>query len=171
MRSEGDGPLTAEIVRTILDEVKDPEVPVVSVLELGIVRDVRIEGSRVAITITPTYSGCPAMREIEQDIRTALRAEGIDDVALETVYGLDWSRCPRETACVRNCATRARGTWRSRDTRAPPRRRRVPTLRIARHGASVRVRLDRLQGDSRLQCVPGAVRRIQGVLDALAGAV
>ncbi len=91
VRSEGAGPLTAAQVRAILESVKDPEVPVVSVIELGIVRDVSVDGTRVSITITPTYSGCPAMREIEQDIRAALHAEGIDDVALETVHAPAWT--------------------------------------------------------------------------------
>jgi ring-1,2-phenylacetyl-CoA epoxidase subunit PaaD len=75
----------------ILHTVKDPEVPVVSVVELGIVRNVAMEGTRVAITITPTYSGCPAMREIEQDIRAALAAVGIEDVVLETVHAPAWT--------------------------------------------------------------------------------
>ncbi|HEV8409376.1 MAG TPA: 1,2-phenylacetyl-CoA epoxidase subunit PaaD [Gemmatimonadaceae bacterium] len=82
---------TRERVLWILESVKDPEVPVVSVVELGIVRDVSVEGARVAITITPTYSGCPAMREIEQDIRSALRDNGIEDVALETVHSPAWT--------------------------------------------------------------------------------
>jgi ring-1,2-phenylacetyl-CoA epoxidase subunit PaaD len=82
---------TRERVLEILDAVKDPEVPVVSVVELGIVRGVSVEGARVAITITPTYSGCPAMREIEQDIRSALRDNGIEDVTLETVHSPAWT--------------------------------------------------------------------------------
>jgi ring-1,2-phenylacetyl-CoA epoxidase subunit PaaD len=82
---------TRERVLEILESVKDPEVPVVSVVELGIVRDVSVEGARVSITITPTYSGCPAMREIEQDIRAALDAEGISDVVLDTVHAPAWT--------------------------------------------------------------------------------
>ena len=91
MRSEGSGVPTRERVLEILEQVKDPEVPVVSVVELGIVRGVSIEGTRVAITITPTYSGCPAMREIGEDIRAALFAEGIEDVVLETVHAPAWT--------------------------------------------------------------------------------
>jgi ring-1,2-phenylacetyl-CoA epoxidase subunit PaaD len=53
--------------------VLDPEVPVLSVVDLGIVRDVREEGDTVVVDVTPTYSGCPAMRVIEDDITTALR--------------------------------------------------------------------------------------------------
>ena len=82
---------TRERVLEILESVKDPEVPVVSVVELGIVRNVAVDGARVSITITPTYSGCPAMREIEQDIRAALTAEGLTDVVLDTVHAPAWT--------------------------------------------------------------------------------
>lgn len=75
----------------ILGEVKDPEVPVVSVVELGIVREVAVDGGRVTITVTPTYSGCPAMREIEDDMRAALLAHGIPEVVIETVYAPAWT--------------------------------------------------------------------------------
>lgn len=91
MTTDESGRVSVERVRAILDEVKDPEVPVVSVVELGIVRDVSVDGAHVTITITPTYSGCPAMREIEQDIRAALTAAGIGDVTLETVYAPAWT--------------------------------------------------------------------------------
>src|SRR5207247_10864621 len=58
---------TRDELFAILDAVKDPEVPVLSVVELGIVRDAVADDSGVTITITPTYSGCPAMRTIEED--------------------------------------------------------------------------------------------------------
>ncbi len=82
---------TKEEVLLILETVKDPEVPVVSVVELGIVRQVAIADRHVTITITPTYSGCPAMREIEQDIRAALSASGIDEVTIATVHAPAWT--------------------------------------------------------------------------------
>ena len=75
----------------ILGEVMDPEVPVISVVELGIVRDVAIEGAHVTVTVTPTYSGCPALQVIEDDIRSALVAEGINDVKIEMVYAPAWT--------------------------------------------------------------------------------
>jgi ring-1,2-phenylacetyl-CoA epoxidase subunit PaaD len=78
-------------VYRILGTVMDPEVPVVSVVELGIVRDVAVADGRVTITVTPTYSGCPAMREIEQDMRAALQAAGVADVAIETVHAPAWT--------------------------------------------------------------------------------
>lgn len=75
----------------ILDDVKDPEVPVLSVVELGIIRDVQVEGGAVTVTITPTYSGCPAMRVIEEDITAALAACGVEPVTLRTVYAPAWT--------------------------------------------------------------------------------
>jgi ring-1,2-phenylacetyl-CoA epoxidase subunit PaaD len=75
----------------ILDSVKDPEVPVLSVVELGVVRGVDVTGDAVTVTITPTYSGCPAMRVIEDDIRRALEAGGFRDVTIETVYAPAWT--------------------------------------------------------------------------------
>lgn len=75
----------------ILDEVKDPEVPVLSVVELGIVRDASVQDEVAIITITPTYSGCPAMRVIEDDIRAALVAHGVAAVKIETVYAPAWT--------------------------------------------------------------------------------
>jgi ring-1,2-phenylacetyl-CoA epoxidase subunit PaaD len=88
---EASGVPTREQVLEILQQVKDPEIPVVSVVELGIVREVTVESTRVAITITPTYSGCPAMREIEHDIREALAANGMREVRIETVHAPAWT--------------------------------------------------------------------------------
>jgi ring-1,2-phenylacetyl-CoA epoxidase subunit PaaD len=85
------GALTREDVLAILDEVKDPEVPVLSVVELGIVRDVAVEGSAVTVTITPTYSGCPAMRVIEEEITAALEANGLSPIRLHTAYAPAWT--------------------------------------------------------------------------------
>lgn len=75
----------------ILDQVKDPEVPAVSVVELGIVREATATDAGVQVTITPTYSGCPAMREIESDIRDALAANGLGPVEIRVVYSPAWT--------------------------------------------------------------------------------
>jgi ring-1,2-phenylacetyl-CoA epoxidase subunit PaaD len=83
--------LDRDAVLEILDSIKDPEVPVLSVVELGIVRDVAVANSGVTIRVTPTYSGCPAMRVIEDEIRTALAAHGVPFVTLETVYSPAWT--------------------------------------------------------------------------------
>ena len=71
----------------ILESVPDPEIPVVSVVDLGIVRSV--EGSRVVVT--PTYSGCPATLAIETMIRAALDSAGYDDVTIETRLSPPWT--------------------------------------------------------------------------------
>ncbi|MDQ8155064.1 MAG: phenylacetate-CoA oxygenase subunit PaaJ [Gemmatimonadota bacterium] len=75
-----------------LDEVKDPEVPVLSVVELGVVRDavVAADGA-VTVTVTPTYSGCPAMRVIEESIAEALRLRGVAQVTVRTVFTPAWT--------------------------------------------------------------------------------
>jgi ring-1,2-phenylacetyl-CoA epoxidase subunit PaaD len=83
--------LSPDEVYGVLNTVMDPEVPVISVVELGIVRDVAIQNDAVTITITPTYSGCPAMREIEADIRTALQERGVPDVHVKLVLSPAWT--------------------------------------------------------------------------------
>ena len=77
----------------ILAGVMDPEVPVVSIVELGIVRDVVCENGKLRVTITPTYSGCPAMDMIAADIRAAFAHEGatVDIVTtLTPAWTTDW---------------------------------------------------------------------------------
>lgn len=74
-----------------LDEVPDPEIPVISVLDLGIVRDVSWGGDRLIVTVTPTYSGCPATRVIALEVETALRDRGIKDVELKTQIAPPWT--------------------------------------------------------------------------------
>jgi ring-1,2-phenylacetyl-CoA epoxidase subunit PaaD len=71
--------------------VLDPEVPVLSVVDLGIVRDVREEAGVVVVDVTPTYSGCPAMRVIEDDITDALKKAGATSVRVNTVYQPAWT--------------------------------------------------------------------------------
>jgi|SoiMethySBSTD1v2_1073268.scaffolds.fasta_scaffold714845_2 ring-1,2-phenylacetyl-CoA epoxidase subunit PaaD len=74
-------------IRTVLATVPDPEIPVLSVLDLGIVRDV----STKRVLITPTYTGCPATQVIEHDIRAALDAAGYRGVGLETTLSPPWT--------------------------------------------------------------------------------
>jgi len=71
----------------VLAEVPDPEIPAVSVVELGIVRDVSAE----RVVITPTYSGCPATLAIEQSIRAALDAAGYRQVRIDTAIAPPWT--------------------------------------------------------------------------------
>ncbi|NVK83618.1 MAG: phenylacetate-CoA oxygenase subunit PaaJ [Cytophagia bacterium] len=79
-------------IEEILDEVKDPEIPVISIADLGILRDVKVnDDGFVEVVITPTYTGCPAMMEIERDINNALKKEGINDFKITTVLSPAWS--------------------------------------------------------------------------------
>jgi ring-1,2-phenylacetyl-CoA epoxidase subunit PaaD len=82
---------SAEAVWAFLEDVKDPEVPVLSVVELGIVRDVRVAEQGVTVVITPTYSGCPAMHVIEEDIIAGLESRGVKPVKIETVFTPAWT--------------------------------------------------------------------------------
>jgi ring-1,2-phenylacetyl-CoA epoxidase subunit PaaD len=84
--------LTRERAYEVLGTVPDPEVPVISVVELGIVREVVVDADGgVDVTITPTYSGCPAMFEIEKDVRAALVDAGATRVAIRTVLAPAWT--------------------------------------------------------------------------------
>lgn len=77
----------AAAIQAVLAAVPDPEIPVVSVIDLGIVREIAADH----VTITPTYSGCPATVFIEQEIRAALDAAGYRDVDIRTVLTPPWS--------------------------------------------------------------------------------
>jgi len=83
--------LTRESVYETLATVMDPEVPVISVVELGIIRDVDVADDHVTVTVTPTYSGCPAMHEIEDDIRTALLGAGAGQVTVRMTFAPAWT--------------------------------------------------------------------------------
>ena len=74
-----------------LGEVPDPEIPVVSVTDLGIVRDVGWDGDTLVVTVTPTYSGCPATSVISLDIEQALNGKGIERVRLERRLSPAWT--------------------------------------------------------------------------------
>ena len=74
-----------------LDAVKDPEIPAVSLWDLGILQDILTTESGVTVVITPTYSGCPAMETIAEDIRTCLSAQGISKVNVQTRLSPAWS--------------------------------------------------------------------------------
>jgi ring-1,2-phenylacetyl-CoA epoxidase subunit PaaD len=71
--------------------VPDPEVPVLTIEDLGVLRDVSIDGARVVVTITPTYSGCPAMDAIRDDIVLALTEAGFVDVDVRVVLAPAWT--------------------------------------------------------------------------------
>lgn len=77
-------------IREILENVFDPEIPVLSVVDLGIIRDVKISDGIVHVQITPTYTGCPAMQLIEMNIKAALEQQGYI-TQIETVLYPSWT--------------------------------------------------------------------------------
>lgn len=74
-----------------LEDVPDPEIPVISVVDLGVIRGVAVDDQTVEVTITPTYSGCPAMSVISLDIETALAKRGVEQVRLKTQIAPPWT--------------------------------------------------------------------------------
>jgi ring-1,2-phenylacetyl-CoA epoxidase subunit PaaD len=80
-----------EQIWTWLADVPDPEIPVLSVLDLGIVRGVSIEADRVEVSVSPTYSGCPATEVIEQSILSKLQKNGVENVSLKRVISPPWT--------------------------------------------------------------------------------
>ncbi len=78
-------------ILSLLSEIPDPEIPVINIQELGVLRDVIINEQEVEVVITPTYSGCPAMKQIEQDIISTLKAAGIENGKIKLVYHPAWT--------------------------------------------------------------------------------
>lgn len=75
----------------LLEGVFDPEIPVLTVVDLGVVRAVSIHEDAIHIVITPTYSGCPAMKVIEEDILAVLKENGFEKVSIELVLAPAWT--------------------------------------------------------------------------------
>ena len=155
--------------------VTDPEIPVLTIADLGILRDVAITGDgAVAVVITPTYSGCPAMDTIAADVNHALHTAGFERVDVRTVHSPAWTT---------DWMTRGRSAQADRvrhRTAVPPRavrtgdahpgpahrpRRPLPAVRGARSGTEP-VRLDVVQGSVRLYQLCRALRLLQGHLMA-----
>lgn len=74
-----------------LDAVPDPEIPVISLVDLGIIRGVEWRGDTLVVSVTPTYSGCPATSIINLDIETALRGHGIEKLELKRQISPPWT--------------------------------------------------------------------------------
>jgi ring-1,2-phenylacetyl-CoA epoxidase subunit PaaD len=83
--------ITPESVKLILQEVKDPEVPVLTIEELGILREVVLKDGIFEIIITPTYSGCPALQAITDEIKTVMEKHGILNYKIRMVYTPAWT--------------------------------------------------------------------------------
>ena len=84
--------LTLQRLREIAGAVPDPEIPVLTLHDLGILRDVQItDDGTVDVTLTPTYTGCPATAVIAADVETALRTAGVDRLSIRTVLSPAWT--------------------------------------------------------------------------------
>jgi Predicted metal-sulfur cluster biosynthetic enzyme len=138
------GMVSRELVLEILSEVKDPELPMIDVVELGIVRDVVVEGDQIRVDITPTYSGCPAMQVIEREIVYTLESHGFDNVTVRMIFSPAWTtdwmteaaRARPESARDRSAGTNIRLTRRNIGARVSSPREadyRVSFLRLREH--------------------------------------
>ncbi len=82
---------SVDTIRAWLDQVPDPEIPVISLVDLGVIREVTWQGDTLHVAVTPTYSGCPATSVIALDIETALRDRGIDNLRITQQLSPAWT--------------------------------------------------------------------------------
>ena len=75
----------------LLNTVPDPEIPAISVVELGVIRDISFTNKSYIISITPTYSGCPAIKEFQDDIKICLKENNIENFEIKMVYSPAWT--------------------------------------------------------------------------------
>jgi ring-1,2-phenylacetyl-CoA epoxidase subunit PaaD len=83
--------MTKENIFSFLNEIPDPEIPVISIVELGVIREVKPDGKKIEVVITPTYSGCPAMKQMEADVKKKLLEKGFDEVKITTIFNPAWT--------------------------------------------------------------------------------
>lgn len=84
--------ITKEYVYALLSEIPDPEIPVITIMELGVIRDIILSGDKkIEVVITPTYSGCPAMKEMEDDVRKKLSQNGFEEIKITTIFNPPWT--------------------------------------------------------------------------------
>ena len=157
--------VTAAQVWDALAEIPDPEIPVISLVDLGVVKDVHVDGDAVRIEFTPTFLGCPALEVMRDAMAEKVRALGAEphvDVVLDDSWSTDriTPRGPREAACVRLRATvaapRAAAAARRVAARLP-----LSVLRLDRHEAREPLRPDAVPQRALLQRLPPAVRAVQ----------
>ena len=82
---------TMEQIWEAMDEIMDPEIPVISLVEMGIIRDVVVDGKEFKVTMTPTFSGCPALLEMEELIKTKAMQIGADRVTVHKQLNPPWT--------------------------------------------------------------------------------
>ena len=82
---------TVEAIWQALDDVKDPEIPVVSLVEMGIIREVEQTPDKIVVSMTPTFTGCPALQVMETDIKKRLQAMGFKTVEVKQILNPPWT--------------------------------------------------------------------------------
>lgn len=82
---------TKDSLLNLLSQIPDPEIPVISIVELGVVREISLVNQHIVITLTPTYSGCPAMKQMEDDVRAKLTNNGISSFEIKLSYNPPWT--------------------------------------------------------------------------------
>ena len=83
--------LNIQEIWQLLDDIKDPEIPVVSIVEMGMVRDVRVDGQKVTVSLSPTFAGCPALRVIQEEVTRSLLEAGVGDADVRITISPSWS--------------------------------------------------------------------------------
>jgi ring-1,2-phenylacetyl-CoA epoxidase subunit PaaD len=83
--------MSTEAIWKILDEVKDPEIPVVSVVEMGLIREIAFSGDRLIVTMSPTFAGCPALQVMQAEIAHRLKDAGTPEVDVRVTYTPPWT--------------------------------------------------------------------------------
>jgi ring-1,2-phenylacetyl-CoA epoxidase subunit PaaD len=84
--------ITSDIIYEALEEVKDPEIPVISVVDLGVIRDVLVDSEGgVVVQLTPTFAGCPAIHVMKEDIERVVVAHGASSCRVDVMYNEPWS--------------------------------------------------------------------------------
>ena len=83
---------TEQDILNLLSEIPDPEIPVITIVELGVIRKIIINGEKnIEVIITPTYSGCPAMKQMEDDVKSKLSTNGFSEIKITMVYNPPWT--------------------------------------------------------------------------------
>lgn len=83
--------LALDQIWDILSEIKDPEIPVVSLVEMGIVRAVALQGEKITISLTPTFSGCPAMQMMQDEVSRRLQEAGVPEIEIKIIHRPAWT--------------------------------------------------------------------------------
>jgi phenylacetate-CoA oxygenase PaaJ subunit len=162
-------PVDPRDVLAALDAIPDPEIPAVSIVELGMIGGIDLDHARIRVELLPTFVGCPALEVIRDAISTELGRFGLD-VDVEVSFATPWtsdriSPAGREKLRQSGFAPPPHlGSGRGRPQRRA--RRALPVLRLAGHHARERVRADAMSLDPALRRVPSAVRGVQADLAA-----